>query len=300
MDYVLLSKTGPRFSRLVAGVMTWGVWGKNYHKQTTLGLIEHCLDLGISTFDHADIYGHYTTEETFGQAIAIKPSIREKMQLISKCGIRLVTPNRPKNLLKSYDTSRDYIISSTEQSLKNLQTDYLDLLLIHRPDPLLNPEEVAEAIYRLKRSGKIRAFGVSNFTPSQFALLNQATPLVTNQVEISALHRDPFLDGTMDQCMQMDIRPMAWSPLGGYFSNDIDPAVQRLKKVMKGINDRYGGPGEDIILLAWLLKHPSGILPVMGSGRSERISQSVKALEIDLDRQDWFAIWEAASGEEVA
>ncbi|MEL7222859.1 MAG: aldo/keto reductase, partial [Bacteroidota bacterium] len=204
-----LHANGPSFSRLVAGVMTWGIWGHNLPNKAISALIDHCLDVGVNTFDHADIYGHYTTEEAFGQALKLNPGRRQNMKLISKCGIRLVCEQRPANRTKSYDTSKDYIIQSAERSLKNLGTDYLDLLLIHRPNPLLRTDEVAAAVHQLKRQGKILHFGVSNFTPSQFSFLNQYTKLVTNQIEASLLHTDPLFEGTFDQCLEMGIKPMA-------------------------------------------------------------------------------------------
>ncbi len=287
------------FSPLIAGVMQWGVWGKNYHTQTMHSLIRHCLEQGITTFDHADIYGHYTTEAQFGEALALEPALRHRMQLISKCGIQLVTPHRPAHRLASYNTSQEHIIASVDRSLQNLRTDYLDLLLIHRPDPLLDPAEVAAAVAQLKQAGKIKAFGVSNFSPSQLDLLRAATPIAANQIEISALHCTPLTDGTLDQCMQHGIQPMAWAPLGGYFSAAGDPAVQRLQPVLAALHEKYGAPGEEVILLAWLLRHPAGILPVIGTGRAERLTAATKALDINMDRQDWFAIQEAAAGKRV-
>ncbi|RMF02266.1 MAG: aldo/keto reductase [Bacteroidetes bacterium] len=296
---VSLSSGGPTFSRLVAGVMTWGVWGHQLDTKAMRTLIEGCVDLGITTFDHADIYGHYTTEAEFGKALAESTELRDNIQLVSKCGIRLVCKERPQNRLKSYDTRRAYIIASVEQSLRNLRTDYLDLLLIHRPDPLLHAEEVAEAIAQLKQAGKVRAFGVSNFTPSQFAYLRSATPLLTNQVEISLLQHAALFDGTLDQCLQYGLRPMAWSPLGGLFKRE-DEAARRLRTKLDEIAERYEHADHDVLLLAWLLKHPAGILPVLGTARLERLKRACQALTLNLDRQDWYALLEAARGEEVA
>lgn len=279
--------------------MTWGIWGHNLPGKAISALIDHCLEVGINTFDHADIYGHYTTEEAFGQALRLNPGRRQNMKLISKCGIRLVCEQRPQNRIKSYDTSKDYIIQSAEQSLRNLGTDYLDLLLIHRPNPLLRTEEVAAAVHQLKREGKILHFGVSNFTPSQFTFLNQYTKLVTNQIEASLLHNDPLFDGTFDQCLQMGIKPMAWSPLGGLFKRD-DETSNRVSHKLDEIGEHYGSPGNDVMLLAWLLHHPAGILPVLGTARHERINAAVKALDIQMDNQHWFELLEAARGAEVA
>lgn len=302
IDQVKLCPESLTLSRIVAGTMTWGEWGVNYSVPKMAEMIDHCLDLGITSFDHADIYGHYSTEETFGRALSkLGTSVRAQMQLISKCGIRLETSRKPENHLKSYDLSRDYIIASAEQSLKNLGTDYLDLFLLHRPSPLMNPAEIAEAFAALKQSGKVRAFGVSNFTPSQFSLLDQSVKLVTNQVECHPLHPDCFYDGTFDQLLTADIKPMIWSPLGGakYFKGE-STTVLRLRNTVKTMAKKYGDVGEDVILLAWLLKHPVGAIPVVGTTKRSRLDTTRLALEMELDMQDWFAILEAAVGHEVA
>ncbi len=298
---IRLAPGGPAVSPIVAGVMTWGTWGANYSSTQLLELIEKAIDVGITTFDHADIYGDYTTEASFGEALAQQPALRQQMQLVTKCGICLVTPNRPENTLKSYNTSKAYILQSAEQSLRNLHTDYLDLLLIHRPDPLMQAAEVAEAIAELKQAGKVRYFGVSNFSPSQLELLRQATPIVTNQVQASLLHRGPIFDGTFDQCQQLGIRPMAWSPVGGsaYFKGE-GADVQRVRPLVQELVETYGATGEDVILLAWLLRHPAGPIPVVGTTKADRLARTVQALEIELSRRDWFRLLEAAQGHKVA
>ncbi|MCB0638686.1 MAG: aldo/keto reductase [Lewinella sp.] len=294
-----LSPNGPTFSRLVAGVMTWGVWGHQLETKDIRALIDTCLELGITTFDHADIYGHYTSEGDFGAALREAPSLRDQLQLVTKCGIGLVTPNRPENRLKHYNTSSDYIVNSVEHSLTQLHTDHVDLLLIHRPDPLLQVDEVAEAVVSLKQQGKVLHFGVSNFTPRQFDLLRSVTPLVTNQVEVSVLQSQALFDGTLDQLQQYRLRPMAWSPLGGLFNRE-DAAAKRVKQLLTALAPRYNGAGADALLLAWLLRHPAGLLPVIGTARPDRLKAATRALEIEMDRQDWFALLEAARGEEVA
>lgn len=296
---IRVSSPGPVFSRLVAGVMTWGVWGHGLDIKEMSAMIDHCLSLGITTFDHADIYGHYTTEEAFGNALALQPRRRHEMQLVTKCGIRLVCKERPENVVKAYDHRKEYIIASAERSLRNLRTDYLDLLLIHRPSPLMQADEVAEAIAHLKAAGKVQHFGVSNFTPSQLDYLRQVTPLVTNQVEASLLHTAPFFDGTFDQCLQLGIHPMAWSPLGGFFNRD-DETASRVADQLDEIGHKYGNPGADVILLAWLLHHPAEILPVLGTARPSRMTAAAQALEISLTDLDWFELLEAARGHEVA
>ena len=302
MQKVTTTPGGPELSPLVAGVMKWGIWGANLETTAVKRLIEQCIEVGITTFDHADIYGHYTTEELFGRAFAtLDNHVKDQIQVVTKCGIRLTTKNRPENRLKSYEVGKEYIIKSAENSLKVLGVDCIDLFLIHRPSPLMEPEEVAAAFSALKSSGKVDHFGVSNFTPSQFDFLAQHTELVTNQVECSPLHPHPMNDGTFDQLMNKNIRPMIWSPFGGgkYFSDETSSA-RRLRHTVQEINERHGSPGEDVILLAWLLRHPSKPIPILGTSKFERLQTAKLALDIELDAQDWFEILEAARGHEVA
>ena len=182
--------------------------------QQLLTFIEQHVELGVTTADHADIYGGYACEQAFGDALRLKPALRQSLELVTKCGI--ATTAKPGNPIGHYITDRDHIVQSAEQSLRHLHTDYLDLLLIHRPDPLMDADDVAEAFVALHKSGKVRHFGVSNFTPAQFQLLQSRLPftLATNQVEISPIHQPAILDGTLDQCQQLRIKPMAWSCLG--------------------------------------------------------------------------------------
>ncbi|WP_298320858.1 aldo/keto reductase family oxidoreductase [uncultured Aquimarina sp.] len=296
-----VSENESLFSRIVAGCMNWGEWGANLTIDQSQKLIEDCIAIGVTTFDHADIYGHYTTETLFGNAIKGKSSIRKQIQLITKCGIRLVTPNRPENNIKSYKTTKKYIIESVEQSLVNLETDYIDMLLIHRPSPLMNPSEIAETFEMLKSSGKVLSFGVSNFTTSQFEMLNAFFPLQTNQIEISPLQLSPFIDGSLDQCIKHDIKPMAYSTLAGgkFFSKQPEKSVVRINEVVNRLIQKYDVPA-DQILTAWLLKHPSGIVPVMGSTKISRIQSAVNSLSLQITDEEWFEIWEASAGEEVA
>ncbi len=280
--------------------MNWGEWGVDLSVDQVCRLIEDCLDIGVSTFDHADIYGHYTTESLFGNAIQKKTSLRGKMKLITKCGIKLVTPNRPSNKIISYDTSKEYIISSVEKSLQNLKTEYIDLLLIHRPSPLMNPQEIAEAFTELKDSGKVLSFGVSNFTITQFEVLNSFIDLITNQVEVSPLCLNPFVDGVLGQCILKKIKPMAYSVMAGgkLFSNDLDDREVRVKKVLTGLSEKYKAR-PDQILISWIIKHPSGIIPIVGSTKIDRIRLAVDALKITITDEEWFMIWEASEGKPV-
>lgn len=289
------------FSPIIAGTMNWGQWGSRFSTQEYLTQIELCLNEKVSTFDHADIYGHYTTEEEFGKALSLKPSLRQKIQLISKCGIKMVTPNRPSHLIKSYDTSKQHIIRSAERSLTNLQTDHIDLLLIHRPDPLMHPDEIAEAFLQLKEQGKVLDFGISNFTVSQTTMMASRYPISVNQLEVSILHLFPFLDGILDQCIEKKITPMAWSPLGGgkLFNNPEDERKKRILAAAQILAEKYNA-SPDQLLLSWLLFHPSGILPVMGTTKIERIKAAMAALSIKITREEWFMLWRASTGHEVA
>ncbi|MDZ5473970.1 aldo/keto reductase [Bacillus sp. 31A1R] len=289
------------FSKIVHGLWRLSEW--NMSKEQILRFIEECLELGITTFDHADIYGNYTCEELFGEALALKPSLRGQMEIVTKCGIKLLSDKYPEHEVKYYDTSKDHINKSVENSLRKLQTDYIDVLLIHRPDVYMNPEEVAETFIQLKDEGKVRNFGVSNFTPSQFNMLSSYLPfpLVTNQVEISVGHIDTFLDGTIEQCLEKRVAPMAWSPLaGGNIFNGIDEKSTRILKALKEVAQEIGVTELDQLMFAWLLNHPARIIPIAGSGKIERIKSAAHAVNITLTRQQWFKIWIASLGKEVA
>ena len=216
----------PNLSPLVAG--TWRLHEQGWSAAERLRWIERWADLGVTSFDHADIYGGYTVEALFGEALALRPALRERLQLVSKCGIRLPGHARGAARIKHYDSSAAHIRASVEHSLRALQTDRLDLLLLHRPDPLMDAAEVADAVAALQREGKILAFGVSNFGPQAFELLDAATPLATNQIELHPLRREPLHDGTLDALQRRGRRPMVWSPLaGGYLTGKYQPGQDR-------------------------------------------------------------------------
>jgi len=284
------------FSKIIAGTMTWGAWGRNCSTSQMIELMNTCLENGITSFDHADIYGDYTTEEAFGKAFGESQIKRNQIQLISKCGIQMISEKRS-NSIKHYEYSKEYIIASAEQSLKNLQTDYLDLLLLHRPSPLMQPDEIAEAVEKLKIEGKILDFGVSNFTPSQSNLIETKTKINYNQIEFSITHLEPMLDGSLDHMQANRITPMCWSPLGTVFRNDNEQS-QRILKVTNELAAKYGAPN-DILFLAWILKHPAGILPVCGTSDKNRLAQLMKATTIEMELQDWFMLWTASTGNPV-
>ncbi|WP_343795141.1 aldo/keto reductase [Gaetbulibacter jejuensis] len=284
------------YSKIIAGTMTWGNWGKQFSKKEMEAFMHHCIEQQITTFDHADIYGGYTNESQFGDAFAESGIDREHIQLISKCGIQYITENR-NNKVKHYDYSKDYIIWSTENSLKHLKTDYLDLLLLHRPSPLMHPNEIAEAITILKKEGKIKSFGVSNFTPSQMELLGLRIDIDVNQIEFSLTQHTAMHDGTLDYMLTNGIKPMCWSPLGTVFKDETNQ-TQRIHKQLEALTDKYNA-SKDQLLLAWILKHPAQITPVVGTTNKERIVAASKAATIDLDLEDWFLILTACQGHKV-
>lgn len=285
-----------KLSSVIAGTMNWGVWDKNLSAKEMENFISICLENNITTFDHADIYGAYTTEETFGQAFSGSKIAREKVQFISKCGIQLVADSR-KNNIKHYDYSKEYIIWSVENSLKNLQTDYLDVLLLHRPSPLMQADEIAEAVSKLKAEGKIIDFGVSNFTASQTEMLRQKTEICYNQVQFSATHFEAMLDGSFDYMQTHSIQPMSWNPLGTVFRED-NPQTRRLKKLLAKLVSKYE-VGSDTILLSWILQHPARVIPIAGTVNIARIQSLKKAVSLQLEKEDWFAIWTESMGNKV-
>jgi predicted oxidoreductase len=282
-------------SRLTHGQMRLAEWKLN--AKEILTLIEELVEQGITSFDHADIYGAQTCEELFGHALKLKPGLRKEIQLISKCGIIALSPLRPVQKTKFYNTSKSHIIKSVEHSIKSFNTDYLDLFLIHRPDPFMNPEEVAEAFEELRKQGKVIEFGVSNFLPSQFNMLQSylSFPLVTNQMEISPVCLTSFQNGTMDQCQEKRIPPMAWSPLG---KGKLE-AEQGIKQALEKIKAEVAADSIYQIAIAWLLHHPGNIIPIIGSGKINRIKELVKSLEIELTTEQWFEIWQSSTGKQV-
>ncbi|CAM2971722.1 Predicted oxidoreductase [Flavobacterium succinicans] len=289
--------TTSTLSPIIAGAMNWGVWDKNLKTKEMENLIHICFENKISTFDHADIYGSYTTETQFGKALFNSKINREQVQLISKCGIQLVSEKR-NTIVKHYNYSKEYILKSVDASLKNLKTDYLDVFLLHRPSPLMQADEIAEAVEKLKSQGKIIDFGVSNFTSSQTELIRQKTAVSFNQIQFSATEFQPMVDGSLDYMQLHQIRPLSWNPLGSVFRQD-NMQTFRLRKLLASLVSKYE-IGADSILLAWILKHPAQIIPIAGTVNIARIQNLLKASQLVLDNEDWFAIWTESMGHEVA
>ena len=276
--------------------MNWGVWGKNLSEILMTELIEKSVSLGINTFDHADIYGGYTTEKSFGNALSLSKIDRESIFLISKCGIQYPSDKRPLKV-KYYDYSKDHIRFSVENSLKNLKTDYLDVLLLHRPSPLMNPKEISEEIDKLKEEGKIKSFGVSNFSNSQIKFFSKETKVLWNQIEFSLTNNHPMVDGTLDYLQENKIGVMAWSPLGSFFKEK-NEKQKRITILFNELSEKYNCT-HDQLLLAWILKHPANIYPVLGSTNPNRLKLAVNAIKINLEIDDWFLILKASDGKKV-
>lgn len=296
---VQLTAQGPELSQLALGLWRLPEWGLSAGELADR--IESCLDLGITTFDHADIYGDYTCEGLFGEALGRRPGLRDRLELVTKCGIKLVSERRPGHQLKHYDTGRRHILESVETSLRQLRTDRIDLLLLHRPDPLLDADEVAAAFTELRQAGKVRQFGVSNFSAAQFDALaaRLPLPLVTHQIEISLLELGAWGNGTLDQCQRLGIAPMAWSPLAaGRLFDDWDERTRRLRRALVTVAGELDAE-PDQVALAWLLAHPAGIVPILGSGKEHRLRAAAAACGLELDRQQWFRLWTTSTGAQV-
>jgi predicted oxidoreductase len=295
---VAMGTSDVKLSNIVAGVWRMAEWRQDVPARVRW--IQQALELGISSFDHADIYGDYAVETLFGEALAATPGLRNRLQLVTKCGIKLVSQSRPTHAIKSYDSSRAHVLAAVDASLRALRTDRVELLLMHRPDLLMDPGELAATFEVLRAAGKVLAFGVSNHAPSQLAMLHRRHALVTNQVECSPLNMQALSDGTLDQCVDLGIRPMIWSPLGGgRLFNEPSGKARRVRIVLEDLGRRHNVSAAGIVY-AWLLRHPSRPLPITGSRRPEALREAVAALDVRLSAEDWYRIWQASSGHEVA
>ncbi|GLQ89349.1 aldo/keto reductase [Dyella flagellata] len=283
-------------SPIVAGLWRSTEW--NLSVPQRVRWIEQALELGITSFDHADIYGDYRAETLFGEALRASPSLRSRMQLVTKCGIRFRSAQKPYRITY-YDTGAAYVRAQVEQSLRNLNTERLDLVLIHRPDYLMDAAALAETFAALTREGKVAHWGVSNHSTSQFDLLHQQYPLATNQVELSPLQLEALDDGTLDQAQQLGLRPMIWSPLaGGRLFTGAGEQELRVRTEMSAIAERHG-ISLTTLAFAWVLRHPSRPYPITGTQRIDGLRDAVAALDVHLAAEDWYAIWTASKGHSV-
>lgn len=295
MERVILGE-GIDFSRIVYGM--WRIKDDaNTSSAHVQSKIEACLAQGITTFDQADIYGDYGAEEVLGKALKDAPSLRDQMQIVTKCDIIAPIGRYADRRVKHYDTSAAHIQSSVEASLTAMATDYIDLLLVHRPDPFMNADETGGALDALVTSGKVKAIGVSNFRPWDWSLLQSrmTSPLLTNQIEFSLGARDCLTNGDLAFLQEHRINPMAWSPLGG---GELMRQSEGLGLVMDRIVEELGTDRASLAV-AWILAHPAGLLPVMGTNNLDRIRALGRASEIKLSRETWFELLEAANGCEV-
>ncbi|MFA8387671.1 MAG: aldo/keto reductase family oxidoreductase [Pelagibaca sp.] len=281
--------------------LVYGMWRLGDDADTSVDHIRNkisaCLDQGITTMDQADIYGGYEAEEILGTALT--PELRNQIEIVTKCDIVAPAGRYADARVKHYDTSRAHILSSVDHSLRLMKIDHIDLLLIHRPDPLMDACETGAALDEVVASGKVRAVGVSNFRPWDWELLQASmkTPLVTNQIEISLLHHIPFTNGDIAFHQKNGQPPMAWSPLGG--GALFEPKNAALRTALKAIGDDHG-VDEAAVAVAWLLAHPARILPVLGTNNLDRIARIGDAAKIQIDRETWFDLYTHALGHEVA
>jgi len=281
---------------------TWRILGNQPTPQEINRRLQVCLELGITTVDTAEIYGLYEVERALGEALALSPGLRNKLEIVTKAGIYIPCKHHPERRTAHYNASGPRMVKSLEKSLRFLGTDHVELLLVHRPDWLTRADDTARGLNQLLREGKIQAAGVSNYSAAQFDLLNShmEQPLATNQIEFHILHMEPIDDGTLTQCEKAGIAPMAWSPLaGGRLFDPSNEAAQRIANAAAGMAARYNGASVEQLAYAWILAHPSRPLPIIGTNRVERIHSAASAVDIELDREDWYALWEAAQGRRV-
>jgi predicted oxidoreductase len=288
---------GLALSRLV-----YGMWRLADDADTSPGHVraklEACLAQGITTMDQADIYGSYTAEGLLGAALKAAPGLRDRIEIVTKCDIVAPVGRHADARVKHYDTSAAHIAASVEASLREMATDRIDLLLIHRPDPLMDHDETGAALDALVASGKVRSVGVSNFRPWDVTLLQSAmrTRLATNQIEISLRASDAFTNGDVAFHQERRIPLMAWSPLAG--GALLSGASAHLREALHRIGEAQGTDWT-AVAVAWLLRHPARILPVLGTNSLERIARISDALRVELDRQSWFELYSHARGHEV-
>ncbi len=304
-----LGRTEFQVTRLAYGCMriSGNVWNRvDLHEDAIrngIRLVETAFDAGYNFFDHADIYGDTTCETIFGRALKLHPGWREQMVVATKCGIWFANRPNPGDPAR-YDFSYEHIVRSVEDSLARLGIGTIDLLQLHRPDYLADPAEIARAFTELRDAGKVREFGVSNFRPTLLTAVQRALsfPLQVNQVEIHLGRLDCFTDGTLDQCLELGVTPLAWSPLDrGKLATGAEPDSEKRRGLLDALDATAQEHGTDrtSVALAWLLKHPAGIIPIVGSANEARIRDLSRADTVELSRVTWYKLLEAARGERV-
>ena len=300
MKRIKLAAHGPEFSRLVYG--TWRLLDQGSTPQEINRRLHACLELGMTTIDTAEIYGLYEVEQQLGAALALSPGLRDQLEIVTKAGIYVPCPRHPERRTAHYNATGPRLRSSLHKSLRLLGTDHVELFLVHRPDWLTRADDTAAGLNDLLRTGEIRAAGASNYSAAQFDLLNaqMEQPLVTNQIEFHLLNMEPMTDGTLHQCEKLGVLPMAWSPLaGGRLFDPDNPAAQRLSAAAQNMSSRYNAATLEQLAYAWILAHPSQPLPIVGTNKLERLQAAVEADAIVMEREDWYALWEAAQGRRI-
>ena len=298
---IRIAPNGPEFSRIVYG--TWRILDEpTANAQELNRRLNTCVELGMTTLDTAEIYGLYDVEGALGKALALSPGLRDKVEIVTKSGIYIPCKYHPERHTAHYNATAARIVKSAEKSLRLLGTDHVDLLLVHRPDWLTSADDTSAGLNQLLRDGKTKSSGVSNYNTHQFDLLNSRMeqPLVTNQLEFHFLHMDPICDGTFSQCEKLSLQPMAWSPLAqGRLFDPKNEAAQRLKLAVEKMSARYNGATLEQLAYAWIMAHPAKPLPIIGTNKIERIQSAAQSCNIKLEREDWYALWEAAQGRQI-
>lgn len=284
--------------------LAYGVWRLSEATDCSASAVDRrirsCLTQGITTFDHADIYGDYRCEQLFGEALRAQPGLRSQMEIVTKCDIMLLSKAWPDTRVKHYDTSAAHVTASVDRSLQRIGVEVIDVLLMHRPDPLMDHRALGACLDGLIDQGKIRAAGVSNFMGWDFDLLQSGMrhPLLTNQIEISLINTQPFINGQVADAQRLGKPLMAWSPLGGGSLFGEGAAAQRLRPALQRVA-QANGVDESAVAIAWLLHHPAQILPVLGTNDEARIARFSDALKVEIDRQTWFELYSLANGSDV-
>jgi predicted oxidoreductase len=295
MTKIYLSDSGPKVSPAIYGFWRWEDISAT-GAATMEKIVNHCLEHGINTFDHADIYGGYQCEELFGNVLSKRSFKREEVVLFTKCGVKIPHFSRPETRIKYCDTSAEHVLKSIDNSLKKLRTDYIDIFLLDHLDPLSNLEEAALTLERLRGSGKIRNIGVANFSVFQHQLLASYlhVPIVTNHIELNILNTTALDNGQLDYIKQRYMRPVATAPLaGGRIENGTDPLAVRVHYKLEELSKKFNAHIESIAV-AWLIK--LGALPLIGTTSEQRIKNIINAFDVDLDRQDWYELYHASRG----
>lgn len=301
-----MTSLAQRFSRndkslsVVQGYWRLSVW--KWSTSTLIDFVEKCIERGVNVVDHADIYGDYRCESLFGEALKEQPSLKDQISIITKCDIKLTSARYPERKINYYDTSAKHIRESVDNSLRRLNVERIDLLLIHRPDLLMDPFEMAEVFEMLREQGKVESFGVSNFSQAQYQALQSACggfELATNQVELNPLRFDAFENGAVDQLLSRRLRPMAWSPLAG--GRLFQPKTEQEHRVVMEVNQlsQESGASFDELCYAWLAAHPSRPIPIVGSSKIERVDAALRGMQHQLSREDWYRVWVASKGHPV-